>query len=258
MSEGKRANGEKWTRNEVLQTLALYCRIPFGRMDARNAEVRALAGLLGRTANAVALKLVNLASLDPDLQKRGVGGMKNASRLDREVWEEFYGQWDHLASADARRMKDGDDVESLDERPLRATVARQLVAARRGQGYFRSMVLAAYDEKCCITGISAPELLRASHIVPWASNERFRLDPRNGLCVNALHDAAFDRGLVSLSDGLELLVSSSLRDVTPPKVYEEMFDQYAGSQIHLPERFVPLPEVILHHRSNVFRDGAYR
>ena len=81
---------------------------------------------------------------------------------------------------------------------------------RRGQQFFRRSVLAAYDGKCAITSISAKDLLRASHIIPWKDRENTRLDPRNGICLNALHDAAFDSGLISFDTKFCLLVSKQL------------------------------------------------
>src|SRR5690554_2533773 len=64
-----------WTREQLVKTLALYCQLPFGKMHSRNPAVIALASVIERTPSAVALKLVNFASLDPDLRGRGVGGM---------------------------------------------------------------------------------------------------------------------------------------------------------------------------------------
>ncbi|MFN9133049.1 MAG: HNH endonuclease, partial [Phycisphaerales bacterium] len=62
-----------WNRDQLVRTLALYCQIPFGKMHSRNPAVVAVAGVIGRTPSAVALKLVNFASLDPELRGRGVG-----------------------------------------------------------------------------------------------------------------------------------------------------------------------------------------
>ena len=63
---------------------------------------------------------------------------------------------------------------------------------RVDQRYFRRMILRTYKSTCCLTGIAVPDLLIASHIVPWADDPKNRLNPCNGLCLNALHDKAFD------------------------------------------------------------------
>jgi predicted restriction endonuclease len=123
---------------------------------------------------------------------------------------------------------------------------------RRGQSFFRAAVFAAHVGKCCITGITNEALLRASHIVPWSHDPALRLDPRNGLCLNALHDAAFDRGLITLSNRFVLQVSKCVKAEVPATIYREMFESRAGAPITMPERFSPAPEMLEYHRRNVF------
>lgn len=227
-------------------------------MHRRNQAVLVLADAIGRTPSAVALKLVNFASLDPELRARGVGGMGNTSATDRAIWEEFYGRWDlladnsvvpeHLIVARASSHKRAEPRTS----PNGPTEVLREVAQRRGQSFFRASVIGAHDGKCCITGITSVPLLRASHIVPWSHDPTLRLDPRNGLCLNALHDAAFDRGLITLSGRFELQLSKRLKAEVPEAVYKEMFESRAGSPITMPERFRPAPEMLEFHRRNVF------
>lgn len=227
-------------------------------MHSRNVAVAVLAEAIGRTPSAVALKLVNFASLDPELQERGVIGMGNTSVADRAVWEEFYGKWDTLAEnsvvperlvvAETASPKRG--VPRIP--PTGPTEITREVSQRRGQSFFRAAVIAAHEGKCCITGIPSEALLRASHIVPWSKDPALRLDPRNGLCLNALHDAAFDRGLITLSEHFELQISRQLKAVVPVSVYKEMFESRARASISMPERFRPAPEMLEFHRREVF------
>ncbi|MFT5423466.1 MAG: putative restriction endonuclease [Phycisphaerales bacterium] len=250
---------DAWTREQLLCTLALYCQIPFGKMDQRNPAVVSLAEDLGRTPSAVAFKLVNLASFDPELQRRGVRGMANASRLDREIWDEFYGKWeilaDHTVVDQAERTEPdrlaGADVPATP--PLGPTEVIREVSLRRGQKFFRAAVMAANDGMCCITGIASEPLLRASHIVPWALDPTLRLDPRNGLCLNALHDAAFDRGLITLTENLELRISKRLKGEVPSTVYKEMFESRESKPATIPERFRPTGDMLEFHRAKVFQ-----
>jgi putative restriction endonuclease len=58
--------------------------------------------------------------------------------------------------------------------------------------------------RCCISGINVPRLLVASHIKPWSEFPEERLDPRNGLCLSSIHDAAFDAGLITLDKKLSV------------------------------------------------------
>lgn len=256
--QGRPVKSPNWNREQLIRVLALYCQIPFGRMHFRNPDVKALAAELGRTPSAVAIKLTNLASLDPELKKRGIRGMSNASNADKEVWKEFYGNWEALADH-AIPVRDNELVAAAEMelkirlRPEGPTELLSLVKARRGQDFFRGMILAAHNSTCCITDISQPQLLRASHIVPWAADPSLRLDPHNGLCLNALHDAAFDCGYVTLSDDLRLLVSPKLKQSVPKLTYVEMFEQHEGKRVRAPERFAPTADILSYHRERVFK-----
>ncbi|MBK8915913.1 MAG: HNH endonuclease [Phycisphaerales bacterium] len=184
--------------------------------------------------------------------------MGNTSAADRDVWREFYGRWDILAD-NAVVMEPPPVVERGPRKrsvpmiaPTGPTEVTREATQRRGQYFFRAAVLAAHDGKCCITGITSEPLLRASHIIPWSHDPTLRLDPRNGLCLNALHDAAFDRGLITLSDRFELQVSKRVKSEVPRAIYKEMFESRAGSPIVMPERFQPAQEMLEFHRRNVF------
>lgn len=244
------ATRRPWTREELVDVLSLYCRLPFGKFDSRNAQVIALAERLGRTPGSVAMKLANLASFDPAHRTRGVGGLPGASRLDREIWDAFYGQWDRLAES----------VEPSPQVvwPRRAgrTETQATVTQRRGQAFFRQAVIAAADGRCCISGIQHEMLLRASHIIPWSVDESRRLDPSNGLCLSALHDAAFDRGLMTIRDDGSLAVSDELVRSMPQDTYAENFGRHRDRPVMLPERYRPSPEALAYHREHVFRGVA--
>ena len=85
------------------------------------------------------------------------------------------------------------------------------VKMRVNQDIFRKMVLANYGGKCCVTGLSVLDVLRASHISPWAEDEKNRINPENGLCLSATYDAAFDRHLISFDERYRLIVSKDIK-----------------------------------------------
>ena len=95
---------------------------------------------------------------------------------------------------------------------LGATEIDALVQRRIGQDIFRRALIRYWDGRCPLTGITELELLRASHIVPWAecSSDAERLNVHNGLLLAAHWDAAFDGGLVSFGDAGEAHFSPAL------------------------------------------------
>jgi hypothetical protein len=187
--------------------------------------------------------MANFANLDVTIERKG---MQNSSKLDREIWAEFFADPEAFWMTATAQTENYPLPKGLDHDTLgfREGLDYEVIAkARRNQDYFRAMILATYDDKCCITGIALPELLVASHIVPWSQNRKLRTDPRNGLCLNALHDKAFDRGLVSLDTDYRLIVGSKLKRFKYP-----IFNTHEGKKISLPKRFRPSQDYLEEHR----------
>lgn len=248
--------GQKlWTRDELILAINLYCKIPFGKMHSSNEEVKKLATLIGRTSSSIALKLGNLASFDPTLKERGIKGASNASKLDKEVWNEFYNNWDAaiieseklLAKAKHTTVEKMNQID-LSDLNKQGLDKERLVKTRINQSIFRKMILAAYNSTCCITGINNSDLLVASHITPWSKDEKNRLNPTNGLCLNALHDRAFDKGLISISSNdYTIMVSSRLKGKNVPESIQVNFLQIENRLIHLPDKFLPSKDQLKIH-----------
>jgi putative restriction endonuclease len=223
--------GQKlWTREELILAINLYCKTPFGRLHQLNPEVIKLAHLLGRKPGAVAYKLVNFASLDLSLQARGIKGASNASNLDKEIWKEFFNNWDELPYESEKLLAkiEKTTIEKLnhikeDELPKEGKTREQVVKVRVNQAFFRSAILASYNNTCCITGIQQTEFLIAGHIKPWSIDEKNRLNPQNGIAINALHDKAFEIGLITITTDLKIKVSSSLLKQKKSKPIDEYF-----------------------------------
>jgi putative restriction endonuclease len=191
-----------WSREELIVAFNLYCKIPFGRIHIRNPLVIALAKAISRTPSAVSWKLANFARLDPTLQKRNISGATHGARAEIEIWNEFSNDWEKLAFESERILSRITSTPLLtDAEPdFPEGINREtLIRVRVNQGFFRAAVLAAYDLRCCITGLATPQLLTASHIVPWSVDATNRTNPRNGLCLNAIHDRAFDCGLLTVT-----------------------------------------------------------
>lgn len=258
-------SSSRWTKGQVKLAFHLYCQIPFGKIDGRNKEIIALAKIIGRTADAVAMKMLNIASLDPAITSTGRKGLNRASKLDEDVWEEFHADWEGLALECSLLMKGlreerdeptkmPDVDEAIDLADFAGETRQVLTEQRIKQSFFRRTVLASYRGRCCMSGLAEPRLLIASHIVPWGKDKGNRLNPSNGLCLSALHDKAFDKGLITLTDDFRIVVSNELkrRDET---FIKEVLLPLNGRPIEPPQRFLPQLTFIAWHRNELFVDN---
>ncbi|HEY1030340.1 MAG TPA: HNH endonuclease [Flavipsychrobacter sp.] len=246
-----------WTREQTIIAFNLYCCIPFGHAHSRNENVIRVANLIGRSPSAVARKLGNFASLDPELKKRNIKGLGNRSKLDEEIWNEFHSDWNNavfestslIAKYDQKQI---DDLADLDIESLPTGVDKlRLVKTRVYQSFFRKAVFADYNNACCITGIKNINLLVASHIKPWSKDELNRTNPKNGLCLNALHDKAFDRGLITILPTFKICISKYL-DGEDDNVIDTYFKRYENAEIAKPEKFTPDKSFLDYHYEYVF------
>lgn len=248
-----------WTRDELIAAFRLYCLLPFGRLHKGTAEIIELASLLGRTPSSVAMKLVNLASLDPAIRGSGRKGLGNASDGDREVWQAFHADWQGLAEESTRVLqsigwKEADAVASSEpEMSYEGENREAVVLARLRQSFFRRSVLSSYRGRCCMTGLSDTSFLVASHIIPWAQDASNRLNPRNGLCLSTLHDRAYDRGLLTVLPDYTIRASPRLRALRGNRLAADWLLGLDGCRIEIPERFLPDPSFLAFHAHEIFQ-----
>ena len=113
-------------------------------------------------------------------------------------------------------------------------------------------VLASYDFNCALCRMSLPAMLNASHIIPWAVNKQRRADPRNGICLCALHDRAFDRGLITVCEDYKIAVSREIKTPNASKLHRIGLLEIEGEKINLPDRFWPDPAALAYHREKIF------
>ncbi len=245
---------EKWTRDEEIIVFNLYCKIPFKTSSKNHPEVIRIAKLIGRSPSAVNMKIGNFGSFDENLKKQGIVGLTNASRLDGEIFREFSSDWDKLAYESEKLLAEYEKRQLVVDIDLPEGAEKEVFIKQRvNQDFFRSSVLASYGYACCLTGLSNSELLIASHIKPWSkSSDSEKTNPGNGLCLNALHDKAFDRGFITISEKYSVIVSDSIRDVYEGEAVEKYFSCYHGSSIRLPDKFLPNQEFLEYHRDSIF------
>ncbi len=105
-----------------------------------------------------------------------------------------------------------------------------------------------------MSGLSDTRLLIASHIVPWSHDKANRLNPSNGLCLSAIHDRAFDKGLITLADDFTIIVSDALKK-SDDEFVKDVLLPLDGRTIEQPERFAPQQTFVAWHRQTLFVDN---
>ena len=122
---------------------------------------------------------------------------------------------------------------------------------RVGQDIFRALLLRNYHKRCCLTGIDIPDVLRASHIIPWSESVRNRLNPENGLCLSATYDAAFDKHLISLDEDYRLILSPTIKEYYTSEAFKVHFLKLEGKMIEMPDMYLPSRQFLNEHRNKL-------
>ena len=210
-----------WTREQLILALNLYWKTPYNKISgSSNAEIKNLAKIIGKTPAALAFMLMNFTYLDRERQDKGEKGKREPGKLGVEIWFEYLNQWDKLAidSFEILNRIEPDLVSDFfeiepDYKYTEGVDKIRLVKTRVNQSDFRQRILASYNKQCCITKINIQTLLVASHIIPWSKNIEERLNPQNGLCLNTIHDRAFDKGLMTITTDFKIKLRSEERRV---------------------------------------------
>ena len=251
---------DNWTEEQITVVLYEYCRRPFGQFSGTKPFIIELGKLIRRTPGAIVRKVGNLASFDPQMKARGVGGLGHTSKLDELIWNRYFGHWDQLAY-DAElliaKFKEKKLEESLED-SLSVDLSnlpqgkerKQEVKRRINQDFFRKTVLSSYNYKCCITGINNLDLIQASHIVGWSKDEENRTNPQNGLCLNILFHKAYDENLLGISPDYEIFISEKIFGERLKDVGQETIDyirSFDHQRLILPRRFYPDKDMLAAH-----------
>lgn len=250
----------RWTREELILTLSVYFQLPFGRLNRATPEVKELARLIGRTDNSAALRLVNFAACDPYITESGRKGMPAGKAVCEPIWDEFANDKERLF-IEAQQIKARLQNKSIEDsllitpRELEGKERETVIRQRVNQSAFRSMILSNYEGRCAITGINIPELLVASHIIPWVdSTPQQKLSPENGICLSALYDKAFDKGFITISpDDYTISLSSALREYETQDYFDTHFGCIAGHKLIMPIEHTPNRDYLAYHRDRIFK-----
>ena len=248
---------QKWTREQTIVALNLYCKIPFNRVSSTHYDILKYSELIGRSPNSLKMKIGNFGSFDPELKKRGIVGLANASKLDKDIWTEYSHDWEKLAYDSERLILKFEgkgidkELEEFDFEIKTGEDKIRKVKTRVNQNFFRQTVLSSYNFSCAITGLKIPEMLIASHIIPWKDRKETRVNPRNGISLNVFHDKAFDKGFLTITTDFKIKVSDFIYENNDIETIK-WFKEYDNSKMILPERFVPDFEFLKFHNKNIF------
>lgn len=250
---------KNWTREETIVAFNVYCKIPFKSSRSTHPLIVEYANLLGRSASALNMKVGNFGRLDPDLRDKGVTGLAHGAKVEEEVWREFYGNPDSLAYESERIVARlmGRDVEQmavLEGGGLPEGEERLALVRRRvNQSFFRQAVMSAYNFRCCISGIEAPELVEACHIVGWSEAAASRTNPKNGLCLNPFFHKAYDSLLLGITPDMKIVLSDELVESAAEASFRDYLRGLEGRTVMMPDRFLPLRELLAAHHDRFLR-----
>jgi putative restriction endonuclease len=251
--EGQR----RWIREEFILVFNLYLQLPFGKLDRKTREVQELAEIINRTASSVAFVLTAFAGVDPFHIRRGITGMQGSQKQCKPIFDEFISNRDELYFESERILAERQHstieekfveiLKDLDLTDKKGEVRIREVKTRVNQHLFRRIVLNNFSNTCAISGINQNELLRASHIIPWAENAEERLNPQNGLCLSSLYDTAFDKFLISIDDNFNVVISPLLKKKSNEAFYEPFFGKFENKKIRDYNKYEPNKDFLKWH-----------
>jgi len=250
-----------WTREELILALNLYLKLPFGKLHHGTPEIIHLAQIIDRTPNSIAMRLSNFASVDPFHKDRGIKGLTGGIKQVEPIWAEFFDNKEELLF-ESEKILAAMEKQTIETKfaeiltgieNLKGENKIREVKTRVNQNVFRQIVLANYNRKCAITGIDLPDLLMASHIIPWSQNETERLNPENGICLSALYDRAYDKGLIGITEKFQIILSSEIKAKENKAFYTSTFGNLNGLKLQLPLKYLPKKEFLQFHLDSIFR-----
>lgn len=238
----------KWSYEEVVLALYAYCHVPFNKASNNNPWIKKIASIIGRTPASVKMKIGNLGACDPSLKAKGIIGLTSKSKMDEQVWHDYYGKWDKLV-IDAENIIANYDLSQANEilKLPKGTEEYYKRKHRLNQSFFRAAVLSSYGSQCCITGIKEAKLLEACHIKSWSENEELRTDPSNGLCLNTLLHSAYDALLITISPDFKIIFSDDFILSCGDRALKDYFLAKNQTNIYLPNRFFPYRHCLEEH-----------
>lgn len=247
--------GKRWRAADITVAYALYCVTPLNKINPSNKVIRQVAEILELPIGSLVLRMRNFQFLDPGVTGEGKKGMSHVAKMDKEIFAKFQNDWGELATQaeEIVGLALFDGTPEKGAKLLSSLTDRNKVSRERH--FFRASVLTSYDSKCCITGLTLPTLLAASHIKPYSEcrSSSERTDPHNGLLLNTFHDKAFDQGLITVTKDYRIVVSQIVKDYANDSFTKSCLTDLEGTRIILPRNFIPAPDCLEYHNDVIFK-----
>ena len=153
-----------WSREDIIIAYALYCVTPLGKINPSNKVIQQVAEIIPHSVASIVMRMRNFQYIDPKVSS----GLKNIAKADRMIYEEFKHDWGSL-SLEAETLT---GLAIFDSSPLQGAKPLSSLTnhgrVSRERHFFKQAVLAAYDDRCFISGCALPQMLVASHIKPYS------------------------------------------------------------------------------------------
>ena len=217
-------------------------------------KIRRALQYLGRNESSVKFRFGNF-----DNFRKGAGGFANGGTHARKIWDKYQENPSEMAEL-AISLFNGGQVGSasnsesematelgvfdIEEGSYREYISKY----RKNQDKLRAATLTCAGNRCCVTGISEPMFLIASHIKPWSVCEpKEKTDVHNALCLNTFHDSLFDKYRMTVNESMEIIYDPKLEDCIPEKTYRSMIQEY--TEIKVNESNKPATKYLEYHNN---------
>jgi hypothetical protein len=177
--------------------------------------------------------------------------------INQRIFEEILG---HTWSSEHKKtISEGEvraAIKSGNWELIREVMTSETTSAatkRNGQAAIRREILKRYNYQCALCDVTEPELLVASHVVPWSVDEASRGVLNNVICLCVMHDRLFEKGFITLTNNNSVVFS---RRFDANAKMSKMFASVRAttySRLSVKTAIGPRKSSLDYHRHKVFR-----
>lgn len=244
-----------WSREDIIIAYALYCVTPLGQINPTNRAIQQVSEIIPHSVASIVMRMKNFRYIDPAV----ISGLGHVAKADKIIYEEFKHDWGAL-SVEAENLTglalfDADPLQGA--KPLSSLTDHSRVSRERH--FFKNAVFSAYNGACYISGCRLPRMLTASHIKPYSKcrDKSDRVNPENGICLNAFYDKAFDSGLMTITPSRKVFISPIVKTLSDDEFTLKWLVSLEGVILPPLPRFPPRREFLEYHNDEIFKRGEH-